>query len=240
MDAEQGSPYSPWPLSFPKILGGLLYFEDHRPELSVSAEQCREILPQVEGMGLAWSQVMGLHELLRHLLTPAQEAYVWEHKRHLETAAGQAEAQALLDVAFAERSADAPSPTVEALCRLRSEEGPLDSDYARAAGERVITPQDISTGIVFMEQDPALRITPFQAAQILPLLEKFETYNQVVGLYFLAMLEQVNHDQIAGVQSDIAQIVPYKSKLYDDQGQSVRLDPLFDRVIALCETKTAD
>ena len=98
----------------------------------------------------------------------------------------------------------------------------------------------LSTGIVFMEQDPALRITPFQAAQILPLLEKFETYNQVVGLYFLAMLEQVNHDQIAGVQSDIAQIVPYKSKLYDDQGQSVRLDPLFDRVIALCETKTAD
>ncbi len=233
----QGGPYDPWPLSFPKVLGGLLYFEEHQPQLVVSAEQCHRILPHVHGMGQAWQQLMAMHPQMVQLLTPAQERWIFEHKSELETAAAQQEARQRLARALGEPPQRGEDLSVTDLCELRAA-GDAEADYERATGERAIVYQDIATGIVFMDEDPELRITPYQAAALGPLLGDQERYNQVVGFYFQWMLEALRDEQVQGVQDHIRAIIPYKSALYepsDTPAVPERYDPLFDRVLALCE-----
>jgi hypothetical protein len=238
VEQATGSPYDPWPLSFPKVLGGLLYFEEQQPELVVSTDQCHRILPQIHGMGMAWQQVMSLQPRMVALLTPEQERWIFEHKGELETAASQREARQRIALALGQPSEQAPGLSVVDLCAHRAQ-GDASDDYERATGELAIVQQDIATGLVFMDDDPALRITPYQAARLGPLFEDHGRYNQVVGFYFQWMLDALDEAQVLGVQEHIRAIVPYKSAIYDAAAPAApeRYDPLFDRVIALCEAK---
>ena len=219
-------------------MAGLVYFEAERPELVASPEQCEALLPLLEPMGTAWKRVLSSNDAMHATLSADQEAYLLEHKSHIETSKGQREAQTMLTGFLGDRLADDAIPTTEDLLRVREAEAPAQGPAAAPAQRAsILTAQDISTGIVYLEQQPELAVTPAQAAAFIPLLDRFEADNQVVGGYFFQMLELITHDQIMAVQQDIAIIVPFKTRLYEDDDTPVRLDPLFDRVIATCSER---
>jgi len=76
-DEKGGGPYSPYPVSFPKVLGGLLYFEKNQPKLATTPEQCEKLIPILDGMGRAWKQAIDMNKGIRMLLTPQQADYVF-------------------------------------------------------------------------------------------------------------------------------------------------------------------
>jgi len=224
-------------LSFPKVLGGLLYFEDHHPELTANDRQCAALLPALDEMGQVWKRVMQSKDDMRAVLTPAQERYIFDNKRSIETAKSQREAQEKLARKLGSALEPGALPTVGALCAQRADEGQQVSDYPRAGGELLITPQDIATGIVFMDDDPQLRMTPYQASALGPLFDALDAANGQMGLHFDVVLKTITSQQVKGVENNIREIVPYKSKFYEGQQHDTIYDPLIDRVIALCQSK---
>lgn len=235
---EEGGPYSAYPVSFPKVLGGFLFFEEHRPNLVVTKEQCEQMLPILDDMGKAWKEAMDVNEELKKLLTPEQEQYVVKHKSELEKVSTQMKVWDHLGRILGRRVDPGTGHAFAEFCRRRAASGPHNADYKRAKCEEIITVSDISSAFVFMEEDdPKIKLTPYQGAMMEPLFNRFDRYNGMVQGYFDRILRLTRSDQIEGVKRDIKEIIPYKRVIFETDTGTTQRGPLFDRVIKMCRQK---
>lgn len=234
---NEGGPYSPYPVSFPKVLGGLLFFEEKLPKLAATAEQCEELIPVWDGMGRAWKQADDINKNLRKLLTPQQENYILEHKSDFEQTSFHRKAWELLNQKITTNKNPGEFVSISEYCLQRAAEAKGNPDYERATGKDIITNSDISIAIVFMDDDPNLRISPYQGGEFGPLFRKINSFNGVTESYFTIVKQIVTSEQIEAVKEHIKEIIPYKKSVFENVKEGSKRDPLFDAVIKMCEKK---
>ena len=238
-EREDWGPYSFYPISFPKVLGALLYFEEHRPALGATKSQCVAMIPVLEEMSTSWAEAIRLNEEMKRVLTPAQVRFVMDNKSELERPVNMIQIQEKLAGLLGEKDHRAPI-AVQDFCRKRAEEGPHDPDYPRSAGTEIITAFDISSGVILMEVegDPELHLTPYQGGKLAPLFERYFNHNHVVqGLFCDPLLGLFSVEQGEGLKENIKEVISYKKLIFETDDGTVYRDPLFDRVIRLCRSK---
>jgi len=239
-EMEDWGPYSFYPVSFPKILGGFLYFEEKRPALAVTRSQCAALIPVLEEMGADWAKAIELNEEMKLLLTPEQVQFVLEHKSELERPVNMVGIQEHLRRILGTGDGPARGDFFQEFCRRRAASGPHDPDYPRSDGDALITATDISSGLVLLEVegDPESRLTPYQAAELNALFRRYFQYNQRVQSGFCdGVMTLVTDDQFEGVKQDIKEIISYKKVIFETDTGTFQQDPLFDRVIEMCRQK---
>lgn len=246
--APEGSPNSLYPLSFPKILAGFLYFAQHEPGLSPTRAQCTRILPLIEGLGRVWNEVNRTGHTLFPWLTPAQQQFIAEKKHRLETSSGHAREHELLKQRYGTtlfpQGLGVYAP-ITLLCTLRAseaEEAPFTPSQATQP-EVEVTPSDIAAGLIYLEEDAAHHLTPAQARGLRPLFEQLIALNALVEFYFSGISQATTAAQVAGIGRHIEAITEYKHALWkkipDKKTTLHPPDPLIEASIALCRSTLA-
>lgn len=239
-ELEDWGPYSIYPISFPKVLGALLYFEEHRPALAPTKSQCVEMIPLLEEMGTAWAASIQLNEEMKRVLTPAQVRFVLDNKSELERPVNMGKIHEHLARLLGETVNPGRPASFQEFCQRRGDSGPRDPDYPRSSGAELITATDISSGVVLMEVEggPELRLTPYQGAEMATLFERYFQHHMLVQRLFCGeLLGILSLDQSEGLKEDIEKILSYKELIFETNEGTVRRDPLFDRVLEVCRRK---
>jgi hypothetical protein len=234
---HEGSPYDPYPISFPKVLAGYLYFEKHMPDIGISRAQCSDCLPIVEKMDRVWAEIGALERKLHLNLTADQEKYISSRKHELE----KTEMQNLVREKLS--SVTGPGYQLDefsgmaTLARIRAKlkkEG--DPIPAPARGKVLITAGDITAGLVLLEDDPVLRMNWRQAVKLSPIFEKLSVYMTVMNNYLAYLVKQISEEQLQAIVEHIEPITKEKFALFDER-ESIEQDPLFQAFFSLCRGK---
>ncbi len=238
---SEKSPILTFPISFQKIFAGLVYFEEKASDLAINQKQCQDIIPSIRVMDGVWRETLILEKELQQLLTPAQERYILEmapekeadekQKRILEIIAKIGKNQPALGMG------KDPMGFINLLCGLRSKEGREDISFNRAKADAPITHFDIITGIIFMEQDPDLKITPTQARYMAPYFNTITALNKIVKHNLNSVLFNLSGKQIEGLKTNIDEIGKLQTDLLNRDSENLTKDPLFEKVIAVCREK---
>ena len=242
---EQGGPYLPYPLSFPKVLAGLLYFEESRPAMAPTRAQCAEFLPALDSLASTWPEVLKLTKRLHRILTPMQERYIVENKSELEKTSAHLKASAILK----ERLGARPSGSVmdsehfaamAEFCRQRAVEKKEDLSKGGATGRALITHCDIATGLLLMEAMPALQMSSSQAREMAPLFDRLARLSGAVDGAFQKIRSVLTKEQIEAVKEDIEKITKVKFSVFDRGADVEDEDPLIGHVIQMCRSKAKE
>jgi len=233
----QGGPYNAFPLSHPKVLGGLLYFEAKLPALAVTRAQCTELVPLLKRMGKAWMNTLKLNPQLRSYLTEAQERHLIKNKSLYEATQTHQKAQHILEKKLKEAGDSGHAGQIARFFKLRAAEGAAGPVVPRTQFQDALTNSDITTGLLLMESDTALRLTPGQAKAMAPLLDKIESQEDEVREGFTALIPIMSEQQIQGVIDHIKEIVPYKAMVFGQPGSAGEIDPLCAAVRDICLRK---
>lgn len=225
---QAGIEYGPaaaWPLTHPKICGGIILTSERGSEASLSAEQARNMLPLLHALGYAWQQAIEQEAAIRAVLTPQQRRYVFEHKAVLE------------DPHFIEEtfpSGDHLQACHDLLARRAEEksperiETPEDPDAADDVG--IITFSDMLTGIYVMEDEPGLAVDAEQAAR-LALLYRGMDLSEVKRCE-RELSELLTAPQVKYIQDHIEEISRLKRDVFSgDRDTGFYGDPLIWKAI---------
>ena len=237
---QEGSPDLPHPISFPKVFAGFHYFEKHRPELVLTAAQCRRLIPVLDNMGRIWRKNLEVATPLQKLLTPAQEAFISKNKDRL----GKSSTKRVLNQKLRQQtgiSGRFHELTMVALfCRQRALEPSSETTWIHAEGKLPISNFDVSSGIVLMEDHPELRLKPAQGRAMAPIFDLINSSQQMTQQYFQMILKIITTDQLKAVFDDYDRVKKFKmiafKKYYRNKTER---DAVFDGAIDLCQKKLA-
>ncbi|MCZ7581836.1 MAG: hypothetical protein M5R36_00085 [Deltaproteobacteria bacterium] len=231
---EDGSPYTAYPLSFPKVLAGLLYFDKKIPSLAATADQCEKMIPILKGMGAAWGSTHDMTEKLHKVLTKKQEAFVAKNKKEIEKMSSFAKATEVMRKHYPNEPGMGGLAGAAHLCTLRIRENTAPRGEDPATGDMILTQFDIGTGIILMEDHPDLKISTDQARRMLPMFQELDEHTKTVDLFFQQLTGLLTDEQIAAVGPNIKEITELKFATFKNPGGSFH-DPLINTVLQYCE-----
>jgi len=240
---EEGSPYLPKPLSFPKVLGGLLYYEKNLPDLALQPAQCRRLIPVLEGMGETWHASNQIEKELQKLLTVNQEKFIIANKRDIEKMSNINRTMAVFNKRYPGRAQMMNGKFFSfamQLCLIRMEENVKKRREPLSNGEALITIFDIGTGVVWMDEDPELTISSEQAQQMLPIFVKLTASNEIVNTYFELLKAALTQPQLDAVGPNIKDITELKFKVFRENPGGPFNDPLINTVLELCRERATE
>ena len=237
---KEGSPDLPHPISFPKVFAGFHYFEKHRPELVLTAGQCRKLIPVLDNMGRIWRKNLDVATPLQKLLTPAQEAFIAKNKDILGRSSTKRKLIKKLMEATGIRGRFHELTMVALFCRQRGRQPSSETTWVHAEGKVPISNFDVSSGIILLEDHPELRLSPAQGRAMAPVFDLINASQQMTQQYFQMILKIITTDQLKAVFDDYDRVKKFKmiafKKYYRNKTER---DAVFDGAIDLCQKKLA-
>ena len=235
---EEGSPDLPLPISFPKVFAGFHYFEKHRPDLVLTAGQCRRLIPVLDNMGRIWRKNLEVATPLQKLLTPAQEAFISKNKDLLGKSSTKQKLIKKLMQATGINGRFHELTMVALFCRQRALEPSSETTWTHAEGKVPISNFDVSSGIIMLEDHAELRLKPAQGRAMAPVFDLINASQQLTQQYFEMILKIVRTDQLRAVYDDYERVKKFKmiafKKYYRHKTER---DAVFDGAIELCQKK---
>jgi len=223
---QVGSPYMPWPVSFPKLLPGFFMLEDRAPALKLTPRQARQLLPIIEQMGRNWKTVHSVEIRLRRVLSPEQKAWITREKHTVEKStdiskvmavAGKLEQgeNASVKVALQICTKYMPSPVPTAWKRQAQAERKRElapHEYEQRPGEEWLTVFDETTALFRIEQEqPQLHLSGQQAVMIHAILQDVVKPLKVVSLNEGKVRQYLTEEQIKYVQTHMSDLYLYRT-----------------------------
>jgi hypothetical protein len=223
-DAQEDSPYAPWPLSYPKMCGGILLFEKDARSLAVTPDQARRLLPILHRLGACWREIMISTDRVKNSLNAAQREYIFRNKHTFETTAF---VRKNIPSSLGGNSLKAAAWVLE----KRSKE-PKGGASLREQPEddRLLTIFDMATGIYMMDGIPDLAADRDQALALLPVFRTIQKPVDEMGKCTREMADLLSKSQIAHIQSHMLQVTHMKRSAFDGSGDK---GPYGDRLIWL-------
>lgn len=246
---QVGGPYMPWPVSFPKMLPGMVLLDRDAPQLAVKPRQARAMLPHVRAMGDAWKRVRDVEIKMRMLLEFRQDLYMSRHKHEREVSTAvdamrqdfpSAPAGENLNVYVAltmcRRKAGTPVPAALAKKAQAWLRAPLQpQQYVQRPGTEWLTVFDQGIGIYHLERetDPDYPLTREQAAMLVPLLEAARAPIRAVAQHERAVADAFTSDQIAYIQQHMAELYKVRTGEFSYPGKTVTQENAYHDIVFL-------
>jgi len=197
------NPYSPWPLSFPKMLGGVILMEKLGPPLALTDAQARSLVEILHLLGRSWKAVHDAERGIKGVLSDPQQQYILRNKHEFEK----------FEYVRSHMPEFLKGDSIGAamwLMEKRSKENTNDRSYARPQKTYLLTVFDMSTGIYMMDSADGLALTPVQAREILPFYHGLNEPLKSVGDCTDRMRNLLTADQIRYTQSHMLQVTHAK------------------------------
>ncbi len=230
--AHVGSPYAPWPLSFPKMLGGIVCLEAQGGDLALTREQAYRMAPVLHGLGAAWMQVHVAEEALVPMLDDAQQAYVRAHKAEFETSRFGNKIPQSAAHPGENRTVRVALDVLEEAARSG-----VDRPAAPPTALQGMTVFDLCTGVYMLRDDAERCVGRAQARRMLPVLRGVVEPLSTVQARQRDMAGILTRTQIRYIQSHMVEVTAAKRSAFGGGEVGPYRDPLIWHVIRMLEGK---
>ncbi len=222
--------YYPWPLSFPKMCGGIIMLEEGTDgRLKLSREQARRMLPVLHVLGASWQEIHWIERHAETCMSDRQAAFICAHKPEYE------------QTSFADRMPRArdslTNSTLNAAAtvlrqRLRGGVRHRPATASSRPRERM-TLFDLCSGIWDMDSDPDLACDSSQARALLPLVTHAKACDRQVKKCEADMRGVLTEEQVDCMYRHMPELTDAKRRAFDRPDRGPYDDPLVWTTIEL-------
>lgn len=241
-DAKISSPYSPYPMSFPKMLAGILYWEYEKPSMQVSNEQAQQLIEPVAILSKSWQGVLYAEDAVKYALSCAQLKFTGSNKQRFERGDSPtrrsyrplADRYLIYEVGAAlallrERVKESDSVRFEPCPKEKLVEKGASIDLGGSF-------TDVASAILAMETEPELRIGSRQAVPLLKIFEDAATAERTTVIHEERIRNILTKKQILAIGEDIIAVTQMKQRWAGGMS-GTQSDPLTTRVLEILRAR---
>lgn len=237
-NATLASPYSPYPMSFPKMLAGILYWEYVKPDMQVTREQAQQLIEPVSILSKSWQGVLYAEDAVKYALTCEQLKFTGTNKQRFERGDSPT------------RNRMRPVADRYVIYEVGAALGLL-RERVKSTETRPFTPcpkeklvekgasidmggsfTDVAAAILAMEDQPTLRIGAQQAIPLLKIFEDAATAERITVVNEERIRNVLTKTQIQAIGQDIIPITQMKQRWAGGMSGQ-KSDPLTARTLEI-------